>query len=79
MTEYTYKKWSGSSYSVFADGEPIGYVFKMGAEFDTPVDIRRKWVASPSLTEYCKDEDGWTIFHNTRREAAWTLSKEVTA
>ena len=79
MTEYTYKKWSGSADSVFADGEHIGYVFKTGAEFGIPVEIRRKWVATTLLWDDCKDKNGWIIFHNTRREAAATLSKEVTA
>ncbi len=79
MSKYTYKKWSGSSYSVLADGEHIGFVFKTGAEFDIPVDIRRKWVATTLSWEDCKVKDGWIIFHNTRREAAWTLGEEVSA
>ena len=79
MSKYSYKKWSGSSYSVFADGEHIGYVFKTGAEFYIPVDIRRKWFATTLSWLDCKDEDGRVIFHNTRREAAWALSEEVTA
>lgn len=86
MTEYTYKKMFRSSYAVFAKGKHIGYANKIGAEFDIPVEIRRKWVArplSPERPHYpmeeCKDKNGWIIFHNTRGEAAATLGKEVTA
>ena len=79
MTVYAYKKWSGSSYSVFADGEHIGYVFKTGAEFGIPVEIRRKWVATTLLWDDCMDPKGSIILHHPGREAAATRSKEVTA
>ena len=62
------KKMDAGEYAVFADGEHIGYVKKIS---------RDAWEAE-AVTHFrgwpIRVENGWTIFHKTRREATWAIA-----
>ena len=78
MSKYSYKKsvqldggyvqkMDAGEYAVFADGEHIGYVEKAD---------RDAWRARALIGEQTVGvhvDNGWSIFHNTRREATWAI------